>query len=108
MVYTDSLLDELHDAIFGNGNEPTVNYDEQSINYNENGDTYYWINTYSNREVKSIMVCARVEDVSGYREIYVENDNFYEAIDFIVDHLDEINISIDKQMEEKQRKLQTK
>ena len=35
---------------------------------------------------------------------YVENDNFYEAIDFIVDHLDEINISIDKQMEEKQRK----
>ena len=112
MVYTDSLLDELHDAIFGNGNAPTVNYDEQSINYNENGDTYYWINTYSNREVKSIMVCARIKDddtnLSGYREIYVDNDDFYAAIDFVADHLDEINMSIDKQMEEKQRKLQTK
>ena len=112
MKYTDILLDKLHDAIFGNGNEPTVNYDEQSINYNENGDTYYWINTYSNREVKSIMVCARIKDdninLSGYREIYVDNDDFYEAVDFIVDHLDEINRSIDKQMEEKQRKLQTK
>ena len=112
MVYTDSLLDELHDAIFGNGNEPTVNYDEQSINYNENGDTYYWINTYSNREVKSIMVCARIKDddtnLSGYREIYVDNDDFYAAIDFITDHLDDINMSIDKQMEEKQRKLQLK
>ena len=107
MVYTDILLNELHDAIFGSGNEPKPNYDEQSINYNEDGETYYWINTHFN-EVISIMVCARVEDVSGYREIYVENDNFYEAIDFIVDHLDEINISIDKQMEEKQRKLQTK
>ena len=110
MVYTDSLLDELHDAIFGNGNEPTVNYDEQSINYNENGDTYYWINTYSNREVKSIMVCARIKDddtnLSGYREIYVDNDDFYAAIDFVADHLDEINMSIDKQMEEKQRKSQ--
>ena len=105
MVYTDSLLDELHDAIFGNGNEPTVNYDEQSINYNENGDTYYWINTYSNREVKSIMVCARIKDddtnLSGYREIYVDNDDFYAAIDFVADHLDEINMSIDKQIEEK-------
>ena len=112
MVYKDSILDELHDAIFGHGNEPTVNYDEQSINYNENGDTYYWINTYSNREVKSIMVCARIKDddtnLSGYREIYVDNDDFYEAVDFIVDHLDEINRSIDKQMEEKQRKLQLK
>ena len=112
MVYTDSLLDELHDAIFGNGNETTVNYDEQSINYNENGDTYYWINTYSNREVKSIMVCARIKDddtnLSGYREIYVDNDDFYAAIDFVADHLDEINMSIDKQMEEKQRKLQLK
>lgn len=112
MKYTDGLLDELHDAIFGNGNEPIVNYDEQSINYNENGDTYYWINTYSNREVKSIMVCARIKDdninLSGYREIYVDNDNFYAAIDFVTDHLDEINMSIDKQIEEKYRKLQTK
>ena len=112
MKYTDGLLDELHDVIFGNGNEPTVNYDEQSINYNENGDTYYWINTYSNREVKSIMVCARIKDddtnLSGYREIYVDNDDFYAAIDFVADHLDEINMSIDKQMEEKQRKLQLK
>ena len=110
MIYTDSLLDELHDAIFGNGNEPTVNYDEQSINYNENGDTYYWINTYSNREVKSIMVCARIKDddtnLSGYREIYVDNDDFDAAIDFITDHLDDINMSIDKQIEEKYRKLQ--
>ena len=107
MVYTDSLLDELHDAIFGNGNEPKPNYNEQSINYNEDGDTYYWISTHSN-EIISIMVCARVENISGYREIYIYDDNFYEAVDFIVDHLDEINISIDKQMEEKQRKLQLK
>lgn len=112
MKYTDGLLDELHDAIFGNGNEPAVNYDEQSINYNENGDTYYWINTYSNREVKSIMICARIKDgninLSGYREVYVDNDNFYAAIDFVADHLDEINMSIEKQIEEKYRKLQTK
>lgn len=104
MIYTDKLLDELHDAIFGNGNEPKVDYNERSINYNEDGNTYYWINTFSNHEVKSIMVCARVEYVSGYREIYIENDNFYAAIDFIVDHLDEINMSIDEQMKEKQTK----
>lgn len=114
MIYKDGLLDELHDAIFGNGNEPKVDYNEQSINYNEDGDIYYWINTYSNNEVKSIMICARIKDkenklnVSGYREIYIENDNFYATIDFIVDHLDEINMSIDKQLEEKIGKMQMK
>ena len=41
MIYTDRLLNELRDAIFGNGNEPNVDYDEKSINYNEFGDTYY-------------------------------------------------------------------
>ena len=114
MIYTDRLLNELRDAIFGNDNEINVDYDEKSINYNEFGDTYYKINTYSNNEVKSIMVCAKVKDfehnssVIGYREINVENDDFYTAIDFVVEHLNEINMSIDKQMEEKQRNLYTK
>lgn len=111
MIYTDGLLNELHDAIFGNGHKPEVDYNEQSINYNEDGDIYYRINTYSNNEVKSIVICARIKgkkndlNVFGYKEIYIENDNFYAAIDFIVDHLDEINMSIDKQLEEKLRKL---
>ena len=112
MKYTNGLLDELHDAIFGNGNEPRADYKEQSINYNEDGDTYYWINTYTNGEVKSIMICARVNDdninLSGYREIYIDDDNFYATIDFVVEHLDEINMSINKQIEEKYRKLHTK
>ena len=114
MIYTDGLLNELRDAIFGNGNESSVDYDEKSINYNEFGDTFYKINTYTNNEVKSIMVCAKVKDIEnntsiiGYREICVENDDFYTAIDFVVEHLDEINMSIDKQLEEKQRNLQTK
>ena len=114
MIYTDRLLNELRDAIFGNGNEPNVDYDEKSINYNEFGDTYYKINTYSNNEVKSIMVCAKVKNIEnntsviGYHEIYVENDDFYTAIDLVVEHLNEINMSIDKQMEEKQRNLYTK
>ena len=114
MIYTDRLLNELRDTIFGNGNEPNVDYDEKSINYNEFGDTYYKINTYSNNEVKSIMVCAKVKNIEnntsviGYHEIYVENDDFYTAIDFVVEHLNEINMSIDKQMEEKQRNLYTK
>ena len=51
MIYTDRLLNELRDAIFGNGNEPNVDYDEKSINYNEDGDIYYWINTNTNGEV---------------------------------------------------------
>lgn len=112
MKYANGLLDELHDAIFGNGNAPRADYNEQSINYNEDGDIYYWINTYSNNEVKSIMICARVKDdninLSGYREIYIDNDNFYATIDFVVEHLDEITMSIDKQIEEKYRKLHTK
>ena len=40
MVYTDTLLDELHDAIFGNGHEPRADYKDQSINYNEDGHFY--------------------------------------------------------------------
>ena len=58
------------------------------------------------------MICARVKDdninLCGYREIYIDNDNFYTAIDFVVEHLDEINMSINKQIEEKYRKLHTK
>lgn len=113
MKYDDGILNELHDAIYGNGNEPEVDYENQTINYNEDGDTYYYINTYSNNVVKSIMVCAKVKGIdndptiSGYREVYVDND-FYSAIDYILEHMDEINESIDKQMEQKQRNMKTK
>lgn len=109
MKYNNRLLDELHDAIYGNGNEPECDYENQSVNYNTDGDTYYLINTYSNNEVKSIMVCAisseGKEKISGYREIYVEDDNdIYTAIDYIIEHTDEINMSIESQMEKQQRR----
>lgn len=113
MKYNNRLLDELHDAIYGNGNEPECDYENQSVNYNTDGDTYYLINTYSNNEVKSIMVCAisgeGKEKISGYREIYVEDDNdIYTAIDYIIEHTDEINMSIDRQMEKQQRRKSQK
>jgi hypothetical protein len=110
MQYTNGLLDDLHDAIFGNGNEPKVDYENRTINYNEDGDTYYSIHTYSGDEVRSILVCAKVADekdkkktLRGYREIHIINDNFYTTIDYIIDNLEEINESIDKQMEEQQK-----
>lgn len=112
MEYSNRLLDELHDAIYGNGNEPECDYENQTVNYNTNGDTYYCINTYSNNEVKSIMVCAICgegkDKISGYREVYVEDNDIYTTIDYIIENLDEINASIDRQIEEKHRRKQEK
>lgn len=115
MQYTNGLLDNLHDAIFGNGNEPKIDYEERTINYNEDGDTYYSICTYSSDEVKSILVCAKIADekdkkkaLYGYREIYIENDDFFVAIDYINDNLEEINNSIDRQIDGQQQKLMNK
>lgn len=103
MVYCDEILDEVHDAIFGNGCEPECDYEAKTINYNTDGDVFYRVNTYGNAEVKSIMVCAAIgegkEGISAYREVHVEHDDIYAAIDYIVEHMDEINEHIERRIE---------
>lgn len=44
MVYCDEILDEVHDAIFGNGCEPECDYEAKTINYNTDGDVFYRVN----------------------------------------------------------------
>ena len=110
MKYTNTLLDELLYAIYGDSNDLNVDYDDMSINYNEVGDTYYRIVTYSNNEVKCIMVCASVtnEDgkgkVSGYKEVYVQDD-FYDAIDYILENQEKIDLSLDRQIAQKTQQM---
>lgn len=106
MKYDDLLLDELHDVIYGNGNEPYVDYEERTINYNECGDIYYYINTYSNDEVKSIVIGAKNKNENdkrftmGYRKISIEDeDDFYSTLDYISENLEEIENCIVEQIE---------
>lgn len=106
MIYTDNILDELKNAIFGNNSDVDVDYEGRVVNYNEVGDTYYIINTYPNDSIKSIMVCAKVKsiyenesDATGYIEAHFEEeDDFYSVVDYIISHLENIDALIDMQI----------
>lgn len=105
MIYTDNILDELRDAIFGNNSNVDVDYEGRVVNYNEVGDTYYIINTYPNDSIKSIMVCGKVKsiyenepDASGYIEVHLKENDFYSVVDYIISHLENIDALIDMQI----------
>ena len=82
-----------------NIDEGKIDYENGVVNYNEEGDFFYKVNTYSNGDIASILVVVKIKDDyasmddemydyfdTTYREFYVE-DSFED----VVDHIFEIN-----------------
>ena len=94
--FIDYLYQNLVDE---NINEGKIDYENGVVNYNEEGDFFYKVNTYSNGDIASILVVVKIKDDyaslddemydyfdTTYREFYVE-DSFED----VVDHIFEIN-----------------
>lgn len=97
----NKYLEMLCDFIVGLEQRELINYEQMTINYNENGDTYYLLDAYSNGKLKGVQICA-CEVVNGKkkkvcREIYMsEFDSFENLMEFIVRHSEEIELYLDK------------
>ena len=94
--FIDYLYQNLVDE---NIDEGKIDYENGVVNYNEEGDFFYKVNTYSNGDIASILVVVKIKDDyaslddemydyfdTTYREFYVE-DSFED----VVDHIFEIN-----------------
>lgn len=94
--FIDYLYQNLVDE---NIDEGKIDYENGVVNYNEEGDFFYKVNTYSNEDIASILVVVKIKDDyaslddemydyfdTTYREFYVE-DSFED----VVDHIFEIN-----------------
>ena len=94
--FIDYLYQNLVDE---NIDEGKIDYENGVVNYNEEGDFFYKVNTYSNGDIASILVVVKIKDDYAslddemydyfdktYREFYVE-DSFED----VVDHIFEIN-----------------
>lgn len=106
MVFKDDMLIDLKNMLFGTNSKIDIDLEGKIVNYNENGDLYYVVNTYSNNEIKSVLVCARVDKISSYREIYLEESDisFLDLIDRIILESDNTEEIINKNFNEKARK----
>lgn len=94
--FIDYLYQNLVDE---NIDEGKIDYENGVVNYNEEGDFFYKVNTYSNEDIASILVVVKIKDDyaslddemydyfdTTHREFYVE-DSFED----VVDHIFEIN-----------------
>lgn len=94
--FIDYLYQNLVDE---NIDEGKIDYENGVVNYNEEGDFFYKVNTYSNGDIASILVVVKIKDDyaslddemydyfdTTYREFYVED--YFEDV---VDHIFEIN-----------------
>ena len=94
--FIDYLYQNLVDE---NIDEGKIDYENGVVNYNEEGDFFYKVNTYSNEDIASILVVVKIKDDyaslddemydyfdTTYREFYVE-DSFED----VIDHIFEIN-----------------
>lgn len=108
MDKTEMFLNELHDALFGNGNDPECNYEDMTIGYNEDGDTYYclYIPMYSDKP-RTISMCAYVKGIQGDSDckagITINVDDWWETVDYIVEHNEELNERLTIEFEKKAR-----
>lgn len=99
MNYDDNVLLKLKQFLFHN-DDIEVDFNNQTINYNECGDTYYTILTYSNNTVKSILICAKTKDIRVFVEVYLTNDDWYETLDYIVENGEMLEEKLNKRFEE--------
>lgn len=106
MIFEDNMLIDLKNMLFGTNSEIDIDLEGKIVNYNENGDLYYVVNTYSNNEIKSVLACVKVDKISSYREIYLkENDiSFFDLIDRIILESDNTEEIINKNFNEKARR----
>lgn len=110
MSYEQSVkewMDDLHDAIYGNGNEPECDYENHTIGYNEDGETYFWVDVFCNGGgLKGISLCAYTkspdekENPSVRARVGLSSFNGYETIDYIVEHRDELEEQLNRRFEE--------
>ena len=56
-----------------------------SVNYNEDGDTYYVCHTYTNGRPHKLLICARCGDVSAHYACDLQSwdEDYYAVIDFL-------------------------
>jgi uncharacterized protein YjfI (DUF2170 family) len=106
MIFEEDMLIELKNILFGVNNNIEIDLENKIVNYNEFGDLYYVINTYSNETIKSILVCAKVDDISAYREIFLKEDDisFLNLIDRVILESDNTEEIINRKFNEKARK----
>jgi hypothetical protein len=106
MIFEKDMLIELKNILFGVNNNIEIDLENKIVNYNEFGDLYYVVNTYSNETIKSILVCAKVDDISAYREIFFKEDDisFLDLIDRVILESDNTEEIINKKFNEKARK----
>ena len=107
MYYDDNVLMGLKQFLFHN-DDIEVDFDNQTINYNEYGDTYYTVLTYSNGMIKSILICAKTDDIRAFVEVYLTNDDWYETLDYIVENGEMLEEKLNKRFEESYKKSLTK
>ena len=104
MYYGDNVLRELKQLLFNN-DDIEVDFENKIINYNEYGDTYYKISTYSNNTVKSILICAKTDDINAFVEVYLTNDDWYETLDYIVESGEKLEETLNKRFEENCKRI---
>ena len=105
MKYMDNILDNIREFLYSKNDDVIIDYDNMTINYNECGDTYYIIYTYSNNEIKSILVCAKNDNISAFVEFYIVNDDLYTTLENIVNVAEETEERLNKQFEKKLKEL---
>lgn len=106
MIFEKDMLIELKNILFGVNNNIEIDLENKIVNYNEFGDLYYVINTYSNETIKSILVCAKVDNISVYKEICLDDNDksFFDLIDKVIEKGSKIEEDINEKFTEKARK----
>lgn len=91
-------LDDLHDALFGNGNEPECNYNDMTIGYNEDGDVYYWLDVNRFGEPRCINVMITIENMHA-RVGSIVGDNWYESLDCFIEQRERLEEEVINKIE---------
>ena len=104
MKYTDNILLEMKQFFFSN-NDILIDFDNKTINYNECGDTYYMMCTYSNDTIKSILIHAKTDDIRAFVEVLLVNDDFYDTLDYIFENGEKLEEKLNKRFEENCKRI---
>ena len=88
-------LDDLHDALFGNGNEPECNYEDMTIGYNEDGEIYWWLDTNYWGKPICINMMVKIPEDDNFNKVStrlgsIVGDDWYESLDYFIEHREQL------------------
>lgn len=101
MDYSDEHIEYLCDELYGENCHNLIDYQNLTINENELGELYFKVYQRTNFSIEGIMCCLTLVDENEHKTTIIEKKfpvdseySFYETIDYIIEHKDEIEKSL--------------